>query len=141
MLKQILHKILASFLALVVLFSSLSFTVNQHLCHGKVVSTSYFTKAKSCGMNIGFCKNDNSSESHLNRTSCCKDITEFIQGNDTEQQALACFEMPQIQFVTAFICPYIIPLSTYVEKDNFSDYHPPPLIDKDIQVLYQTFLI
>ncbi|HFS68186.1 MAG TPA: hypothetical protein ENK67_08245, partial [Flavobacteriia bacterium] len=85
----IFYKILAFFLALLVLFTSFSFTVNKHICGDEVVSTSFFVSATTCGMEMNVCKNENKNnkETSIQKEPCCKDVTKVIQGNQNNQQA------------------------------------------------------
>ena len=52
-MKKVLHKIMAFAMTFVVLFSTMSFTVNMHYCGGTLVETALFQKAKGCGMEMG----------------------------------------------------------------------------------------
>ena len=45
-MKQFSHKIMALVMAFVVLFSTMSFTVNMHYCGDTLVETAIFHKAK-----------------------------------------------------------------------------------------------
>ncbi len=139
---QALHKILSIIIALVVLFSSLSFTVEKHVCMGKITDTSFFNQADSCGMIMDEedCTIDDFSQHKMEKEKCCNDIQQIISGNQNEQQALDTFEISNLQFVLAYTYTYIN-LFEVKEQPRAFTYYSPPLVDKDIQVLYQTFLI
>ena len=139
---QSLYKIIAVIIALVVLFSSLSFTVEKHVCMGEVTNTSFFKHADSCGMIMEEqdCTMDDFSGHKMEKEKCCDNIQEIIPGNQNEQQALDTFEIGQLQFVMAYAYTYLN-LFENKEQTNAFPYYLPPLVDKDIQVLYQTFLI
>lgn len=139
---QVVHKILAVIIAVIVLISTMSFTVEKHVCMGEVTSTSYFSNADSCGMimNEEDCSNDILSHDILQKEKCCNDIHELIPGNQTEQQALESFELSQVQFVLAYTFTYLNILE--VKEDTTPYIHfSPPIVDEDLQVLYQSFLI
>ncbi len=138
---QILHKFLALILAFIVLFTSFSFTVEKHICMGEVADVSYFNEADSCDMVMEEeeCVMDTSCDS-MEQEQCCNDIQVLIQGNQNEQQAIAGFELNQLQFVLAYTYTYLN-LFEIKEQPIAFTYYSPPLVDKDIQVLYQTFLI
>ena len=142
MMRDILHKILSVFLAFTVLFSTLSFSVDQHICMGEVTDTSYFSDADSCGMNmeVEACIIDGPSHDLVQKEKCCNDIHELIPGNQTEQQALQNFEIEKVQFLIAFSYTYVNLFEDDTDEIPFRS-HSPPLVDKDINVLYQTFLI
>lgn len=134
-----LHKILAFILALVVLFSTLSFKVEKHVCMGEVTDVSYFSKADTCGMVKDDCDIDLKQNS-FNKENCCDDINELIPGNHYEQQAIQNFEINQVQFIAIYTYTFFNIFEENITIIPF--YNPlPPLIDKDIQIFYQTFLI
>ena len=142
MMKDISHKILSVFLAFTVLFSTLSFSVDKHICMGEVTDTSYFSDADTCGMIMEkeACAADGMHTDKVQKEKCCADIHELIPGNQTEQQALQSFEIAKVQFIMVFSYALV---NLYKEKKQLTpfSYHSPPLVDKDINVLYQTFLI
>ena len=51
-MKQFFYKIMSLAMAFVVLFSTMSFTVNMHYCGDTLVETAIFHKAKGCGMEM-----------------------------------------------------------------------------------------
>ena len=75
-MKRFLHKIGATVLAFVVLFSSFSFTMDTHYCGEFVVDTAYFGKAKGCGMDEA--KMATKDQVSVTKKSCCKNVTEFV---------------------------------------------------------------
>ena len=137
---QILHKILALIIALAVMFSSMSFTVEKHVCMGEVTDVSFFNEVKGCSMEEIVCDEDINKEDQTKQTKCCDTIHELIPGNQNEQQAVNSLDLSKISLVLAFVYSYIVDLN-----DNFNDNYivdsSPPLVSLDIQVLYQTFLI
>ena len=106
-MKKIIHKISSLSLALIVLFSSLSFTVNKHYCGGEVVNTTLFINADDCGMNMNICENkfqNDKQTTSVEKEPCCKDTTQVVDGNDTNQQAQQMdLDITQVQFVQAFV--------------------------------------
>ena len=139
---QVLQKILALILAFIVLFTSFSFTVEKHVCMGEVTDVSYFTDADSCGMEMKDeeCTMDKNNEEHMQQEKCCVNVQELIPGNQNEQQAINSFEIDQLQFILAYTYTYLN-LFKSQERPAAFVYYSPPLVDKDIQILYQSFLI
>ena len=137
---QFLHKIIALILAFIVLFSSFSFTIEKHICMGEITDVSYFIAANSCGMTDEDCDINDSSEIQIQKEKCCNDVHELIPGNQNEQQAIQSFEIEQVQFIIAYTYIYI---NLFEDKNDIIPYrdYTPPLVDKDINILYQTFLI
>lgn len=133
MIKKVLHKIFSTTLALLVLFSTVSFTIEKHYCGDTLVDVSVFTHAEKCGME---------SMEMLQKKSCCKDEVDVIKGQD--ELKFASFEdlnFEQLQFVSTFNYAY---LNLFESLDKYiipnKDYSPPNLV-VDIQVLDQIFII
>lgn len=142
-MKEFIHKITSSILALIVLLSSFSFTINKHICGGEVANTTFFISADNCGMDMNICERDLSiqAESRIQKEPCCKDVSELIQGNDNNQQAQEFqLNVPQMQFITAFVYTYILP---FLEERTISSYsmYEPPSVYKNILTLFQVFRI
>ena len=137
---QFLHKILAFILALVVLFSTFSFTVEKHVCMGEVTDISYFTEVDTCGMIEDNCMLNDEKHTSFEKENCCDNIVDLIPGNQNEQQALQNLKINQVQFVLIFNYAYV---GLFKEKEQpiAFNFYPPPIVDKNIQALYQTFLI
>lgn len=137
---EMIRKIFAFFLATVVMFSSFSYTVEKHICMGEVTDVSFFDSSDGCGMKDDDCAEAPTSETVIRKEKCCHTVQELIPGNQNEQKALDKVEINQLQFVFAYTYAY---LNLFEENFEISTFHyvPPPLADKDINVLYQTFLI
>jgi len=127
-------------MALLVLFSSFSFTVHKHLCGNEIADVSYIVEAESCSMEMNVCENNDTSQQKIEKEPCCKNILEVIEGNQNEQQALQNLEIQQVQFIVLFVDSYIN-LFEKANTDAFNKEYSPPLIVKNIQVLDEVFLI
>lgn len=133
MLRQFLHKIFSTLLALLVLFSTVSFTIEKHFCGDVLVDVSMFTEAEKCEMEA--------LEIQQKKT-CCKDELQVVQGqNELKFSSFDDLEFEQQQFLTSFVYSYTNLFKT-LEKEIIphKDYSPPNLVT-DIQVLNETFLI
>jgi len=139
-LKQILHKIASVLMAFIVLFSSFYFTVHEHVCGGEIADVSYFIEADSCGMGMNECTTDSSQQS-IEKEPCCKDISKVIEGNSNDQQALQSLNIQQVQFLSLFINSHIQLFENLDTKSTFFQEYSPPIVVKDIPVLYDTFII
>jgi len=116
-------------MALLVLVSTVSWTVDKHLCMGRVMDISFFAHADDCGMDMDM------------ESSCCDDESFTIQGQDNLKMSFDNFSLDQQLFFVSFVHSYFYLFEGEVEEVNpFVDYSPPPLI-RDVQVLHQTFLI
>lgn len=126
-------------MALLVLFSTFSFSVAQHYCGDVLVDYSLFGEAESCGMEMQ--QTYNSKEFNLSKKNCCSDEILSIDGQDDLKLSFEHLNLEQQLFVATFIYTYLNLYEGLPENIvPFSDY-PPPLLVKDIQILDQTFLI
>ncbi|WP_026753703.1 hypothetical protein [Sediminibacter sp. Hel_I_10] len=134
-----LHKSFSVVMALIVLCSTVSFTVQTHFCGKRLVDMSVFNKAATCGMELQKGSTANSCE--FSKKNCCNDEQVIVKGQDQLQLSFEDFSFEQQLFITTFIYSYhdLFEDAT-THKASFGDY-PPPFYEQDIQVLYQTFLI
>lgn len=133
MIKQLLHKVFSISLSLLVLFSTVSLTVEKHYCGETLVDVSLFTEAEKCAME---------ATEKLQRKSCCKDEVDVVKGQDElKAPSFEDLDLEQQQFLVAFTQSYISLFESLPkEVIPHSDYSPPNLV-YDIQVLDQVFLI
>lgn len=140
-MKEILHKSISISMALLVLFSTLSFSVDMHSCGDYLVDFSVFGKADTCLMKTE--KTNTSSPCDLMEMElgCCSDEKLVIEGQDDLKISFDLLTFDQQLFVISFAFYYI---NLFEGSDDnivpFEDYNPPPLI-RDVLVLNQIFLI
>ena len=137
-MKEILRNIISIFLAVIVLLSTMSFTINKHFCGDHLVSTSVFLKAKTCGM-------DNPQTSDKNCESmvkdCCKEEIQLIEGQDDLKLDLTDLDSKQQYFLYTMVFTYIDLFDGLDKHIVPYKHYTPPLVVKDIQLLDETFLI
>ncbi|GAA4814254.1 HYC_CC_PP family protein [Litoribaculum gwangyangense] len=137
MIKKILHKSFSVALALTVLMSTMSFTIQKHYCGSILVDTAVFSSAEKCGMAMS-----KSEATKMKKMNCCKDEVKVVKGqDDLKVNTFEDIQFQQQQFLTTFIFTYInlfegLPQQVIPHKD----YSPPNLV-ADIQVLDQVFII
>lgn len=134
-----MKKIFSVILSLVILVTSMGFTVSSHVCGGKKVKTvlSIGSSDVSCGMEK---KANNCSTKPIMKKNCCEDEVLLIQNDEDYTQQLTNFDFSP-DFLIAYFTSYIeLFENETIETDFFTDHSPPPLI-KDIPVLVQSFLI
>ncbi|NDP27253.1 MAG: hypothetical protein GZ087_07490 [Flavobacterium sp.] len=100
-MKKIISDIAAFFLAALVLFSSVSFTVERHLCGGHVFSASVFGKAEKCVMEDDYCVALNNNHS-LSKKSCCKEEIQLKNGSVFKSESNLKFHNKQQQNLVVF---------------------------------------
>lgn len=124
----------------VVLFTTMSFAVDMHYCGDTLVDFSFIQQVGSCGMEemptVANCEN-----SSITEKSCCKDQQLIKQGKDDLKISFEQLSFQQQIFVASLTYSYIsIFEGTESNVVPFVAY-PPPFIERDVQVLHQTFLI
>lgn len=133
------QKIMSFSLAILVLLSTFSFTVEKHYCGSILVDVSLFSEAKDCGMKM--MEVSENSETEVKRKSCCKDEVTFIKGQDNLKSSFDQLDFPELSFTTVFIHDNILLYEISDKKENvFKQYIPPDLV-WDFQILHETYLI
>ncbi|PNQ73879.1 hypothetical protein C1T31_06010 [Hanstruepera neustonica] len=124
-------------MALLVLFSTVSFTVEKHFCGDVLVDISVFSEVQKCGMEM-----DAAEQPSMTKKSCCKDTTDVIKGQDElTVKTFDDIEFEQQVFLVAFSHTYFDLFEDLTEREILhKDYSPPNLV-YDIQVRDQVFLI
>ena len=125
-------------MAFVVLFSTLSFTIDMHYCGDNLVETAIFKKAKGCGMEM---QSPSTKGCSITKKNCCSDKQILVDGQNELKLNFDNLTFEQQQFVTSFIYSYINLFEGLEENTtSFSEY-PPPLIVRNIYKLDETYLI
>ncbi len=137
-MKQIFHKIMSLAMAFVVLFSTMSFTMNMHYCGGTLVETAIFQKAKGCGMEMEKPATEGCS---ITKKNCCVDKQLAIEAQDELQLQVDKISFEQQVFIASFVYTYIN-LFEGLDK-NVSSYeeYKPPLVVRQIFKIDETYLI
>ena len=125
-------------MAFVVLFSTMSFTVNMHYCGDTLVETTLFNKAKGCGIEM---EKPSTEGCSITKKNCCDDKQLVIDGQDELKLNFDKLTFEQQQFVASFVYTYIN-LFEGLDK-NVSSYeeYKPPLVVKQIFKIDETYLI
>ncbi|CAL2095560.1 conserved protein of unknown function [Tenacibaculum sp. 190524A02b] len=138
-MKQVFQKITSFIMAIVVLFSTLSFTLDMHYCGDTLVDIAIFKKAETCGMEMQ--KSIANKNCSITKKNCCSDKQMAIEGQDELKSSPTLLSLEQQVFVASFVYSYLN-LFESEEIDNafYKDYSP-PLVIRDIYKLDETYLI
>ncbi len=140
MVKQLFHKVLSFLMAFVVLFSTMSFTIDMHYCGSTLVDVAIFKEVKTCGMEkeqaVSGCENP-----EMKKKSCCSDEQLIIEGQDDLKDNFSKLTLEQQNFVTAFTFSYISLFEGTENKEVPFVNYSPPFVKRNLQVLHQIFLI
>lgn len=137
-MKQLFKKISAMLMALIVLLSTLSFSFSEHFCGDLLVDSALFSKAESCGMNM---QNALPGSDCSVKKDCCKDEVKTFVGQDDLKIDFSSLNLEQQQFITSFVYTYSNLFEEFKTNSTPFKYYSPPLVDKDITVLYRVFRI
>ncbi|MFB9056311.1 hypothetical protein ACFFU9_06090 [Mariniflexile ostreae] len=133
MIKEGLHKVFSMALALLVLISTVSFTIEKHFCGDVLIDASVFAEVERCGME--------SAEIQYKK-SCCKDEVDVIQGQDKlKSSSFEDLDFKQQQFITVFAFVFKNTFKSLSQQVVPHKNYSPPILISDIQVLDQVFII
>jgi len=138
-MKSFIHKISALLMATLVLFTTMSFTVDMHYCGERLVDFSLSQNVNTCGMQEELPSRD--CESGNAEDSCCSDKQMVVEGQDEIKASFDTLNFGQHFFIATFLYTYT---NLFEDLDShiipFRDYRP-PILTRDIQKLHETYLI
>lgn len=127
------HKLFSASMALLVLFSTVSFTIEKHFCGDVLVDAAVFNSVEKCASENFAVKIE---------MDCCKDTVDVIIGQDElSVKSFQDLDFDQQLFLSPFTYSYLnlfegLPYLIVPHKN----YSPPNLV-VDIQILDQVFTI
>ncbi len=141
-MKSISYKITAIFLALNLVFSTISYAVEKHECGGKITDVSLFGESDKCSplMESEGQKSHDSNELSFSKQTCCKDLNQIIQSTIVIEKSTKNVDI-QVLPQVAIIINKLYLFEGLAENVIPFQYYIPQKIITDIPVLYQTFLI
>jgi hypothetical protein len=137
-MKQIFHKIMSLAMTFVVLFSTMSFTVNMHYCGDTLVETAIFQKAKGCGMEM---EKPSTEECSITKKNCCDDKQLAIEGQDELQLQVDKITFEQQVFIASFVYTYINLFEGLDSNVSTYEEYKPPLVIRQLYKIDETYLI
>ena len=131
-MKQVFQKSGSLAMALLVLFSTMSFTVNKHFCGDFLVDQAVFAEAESCGM-----------EHHpgMSEDNGCSDDSVTVEGQKDLKISFNDLDLDQQVFLFSFTHSYSNLFEEQLTQAVPYLNYIPPLLVYDIQLLDETFLI
>ena len=125
-------------MAFVVLFSTMSFTVNMHYCGDTLAENAIFHKAEGCGMEM---EKPSTEGCDIAKKNCCKDEQLVINGQDELQLQVDKISFEQQIFIASFVYTYLNLFEGL--ENNVSSYeeYRPPLVIRQLYKIDETYLI
>lgn len=132
---QALKKIAHLSLALLLVIATMGVTMHKHHCLGRVKDVSFFEKSQHCAEMMGMEQEDCPM-------SCCKDTKEEFKVDELSVTVYS-FDLDTDFHLLSTITYVLLDISILeVPTQNFAyRNYKPPLIEQDIPVLVQSFLI
>lgn len=138
-MNQHIRKATALLLAFFIFAATVSWTVEKHYCLGHLIDVAFFQEAESCGMMVD--TGQGPSSFNLEAPSCCSNEIISIKGLEDLTYSVKDLKL-HLPFV--FLFP-VNGLVHFLEENVLFygpfNYNPPPILVRDIQVLYQVYLI
>jgi len=138
-MKKGIQKFSSLILALLVLVSTFSFTIEKHFCGDFLVDQAVFSKVKDCGMSSH--NMDGMMDSEMLSDSCCTNTHLEIDGQDELKISFDNLSLDQQVFVAAFGVSFIELFEASPEQVIPFKYYSPPILVTDIHLMDQVFLI
>src|SRR5690606_1873256 len=133
------RQIAAFSLALLVLFSTMSFTVGMHYCGKTLVDYSIFDKVDTCGMETMQATGDQDCSFVVDE--CWKDENIIVEGQDNLKVSFDNLGFQQQVILVSYTYNFLNLSEAYLERIVPFGYYEPPLLVRDIHILDETFLI
>ncbi|CAM3298174.1 hypothetical protein AEQU2_00894 [Aequorivita lipolytica] len=126
------------------LASSSGIAYAQHFCSGMEMNSeiTFGEKNLSCGMGTGASDSDCGDENTASEAhACCKNHITKIQTDDNFAKVSFGLKLNKT-FIASFVSIFVLQEVeiTSAEINFFADYSPPPL-ERNFNILYETFLI
>jgi len=146
------YRLSALFLSVLMLFSTVGFSLDVHYCGGKVKSFSFYGKAETCKMmsqtDAPSCHMDSKKTCHqkqsnasFSKKGCCDKKTFTLQNLDVSKVVNGIeWATADLQLITVYILANFNLFQTEVSKTIYSVYSP-PVLNHDVAILHQVFLI
>ncbi|MCO4821297.1 MAG: hypothetical protein KC469_04465 [Flavobacteriaceae bacterium] len=125
-------------MAFVVLFSTMSFTVDMHYCGGVLVDTAIFHKVKSCGMDMQKPSTEGCSKVKKN---CCSDEQIVLDSQDELQLNIDKITLEQRVFIASFVYSYITLFEGLDTDISLFEEYDPPVVIRQLYKIDETYLI
>lgn len=133
-MKQVFRNSILLLLSVLVVSSTISWTVDKHLCMGRVMDIALFSHADSCNV-------FEDASSSFSKMPCCDDESFTLQGQEDLTLKWSELDVDHQLFLFSYTSTYLSILSPLEEVQPVVVEYPPPNLAKDFQVLHQVFLI
>lgn len=130
-----MKKTFSVLLSLLILLSSLDFNLSAHYCCSQLVDIALIGEAEVCSMT-----KERDCKSY--EMPCCSDRQIIIEGED--YLSSKSFETQEVEKIDILIADHQFPIGLLLEEQHtsfFLEHYTPPLIEQDITLAVQSFLL
>lgn len=138
-MKTALLKAISFLMALVVMVSTMSFTINMHYCGGTLVATSVFSDVESCGMEQAMAMVP--AGCSMTKSNCCKNEQSIVKGQDELKLNLDTLSMDPHIFVAVFLHTHNRSFEDFEDIAPSSNDYPPPNIVRQLYKFDESYII
>lgn len=138
-MKAAFRNIVSFSMAILVLASTTSFTVDKHFCGKMLMDLAIFSEAESCGMEMH--SHSDGDSCSIKVDPCCSDQTTSVDGQDELKISFGSLNFDQQLFLNSFTYSYLNLFEGLPQQVVPFKYYTPPILVTDIQILDQVFLI
>tara|TARA_R110002073_G_scaffold220418_1_gene380560 strand:- start:47642 stop:48058 length:417 start_codon:yes stop_codon:yes gene_type:complete len=138
-MKQFFLKITSFEIAFIVLFSTFSFTINEHYCGDLLKDRAFLVKTEKCEMEMDM--ETSSDGCNIHKKKCCDDLVKLIDGQDELQLSVNKISFDQQLFIVSFVSAYSALFEITEAQVTSYDEYLPPLVVRELYKLDETYLI
>lgn len=137
-------------MALLIMVVTTGFSISQHFCQGELLDFTLFGDAEPCemamsGNDLPPCHNQDSADQStgsFTKKPCCENHDATVAGQDTPTLLKSIDSLiPSVKFLAAFAYTVFYNYLALRDKNTLFTEYRPPLIQRDIPVFIQSFLI
>ena len=137
-----MKRIISISLALLMLFSSVGFSMNTHFCGGVAVETSFSIGLHNpdCGMPDmdRECESIPSKEKQIKQKPCCENQHQLLQLDENADVQITSIEVHPV-FLVAFIHSFVQPVLFADQSLVHNTYYSPPYLTRTFKSFSRPF--
>lgn len=144
---KLFHQIVAVCMAVLVLVSTTSFALTAHFCGDELQDLAFSDASESCEAHMAQLppchgEHDAGLISHLKKKNCCEDQALINNSEEFLKDSIILKIFSTDNYIVSFVASFLVS-SLWPHVDYFLPYsnYAPPLIERDISVLVQSFLL
>lgn len=128
-------------MALLVVCSTLCFSIEKHLCGTMLVDAAIFSEVGACGSDAKVCGEEMGPGMAIADDSCCTNQKMTVEGQDELKISFQSLNFDQQLFLGTFTKSFIYLFEELSQGIIPFEHYSPPRLVLDIQILDEVFLI